>query len=534
MSPVRSVVQAVRSWLRRRGGPKTPQRAVATVEQLDHRRLLAVNFTGIVTTDFPESQSPGVVVLRSGPGDQIATPDTDLQGLIATSGFAVNAIRLSYDPTDDSLSFGLEQPLSGRGTGLPVIAGDADDNGNEATVDPAVLAITPSFRDPADLDGFETMAVFLDLNEDGVPDIVAGKPQVPLESPKLYHVAIAANTPGSLRPDFGPILPNNTGNLYLVNDPRHPGFEFEITNFRQLYEAFNPDVELTPESVISVGAYAGSLTDGSVSETFINLKPFTFGDSVLPPPDCECPPVSPPILVNPHELRHINTAHATLVRVYVYGSSGFDVDNIVNETVELGGASPIFAYNRRINADPYSDRVFVFRGNEISLPPGFTLATLSGELVDGTEFVSQIPVYNRDLSSYPGSQMLIGGPRQHGSQVMIGLRPALPNRPRVTVVEQSATTPAASALPSRADLIDRALRSRALLGNRAAASVGSESVTPTGPVVRIPLRPTASNQGATPVVPRVRFDTLGARPMMQSPIRVITPAAASTGLGGGR
>lgn len=476
------------------------------------------------------------MVLRSGPGDQIATPDTDLQGLIATSGFAVNAIRLSYDPTDDSLSFGLEQPLSGRGTGLPVIAGDADDNGNEATVDSAVLAVTPSFRDPADLDGFETMAVFLDLNEDGVPDIVAGKPQIPLESPKLYHVAIASNTPGSLRPDFGPILPNNTGNLYLVNDPRHPGFEFQITNFSELFEAFNPGVELTPEAVISVGAYAGSLTDGSVSETFINFKPFTFGDSILPPPDCDCPPVSPPILVNPHELRHINTAHATLVRVYVYGSSGFDVDNIVNETVNLGGASPIFAYNRRLNPDPYADRVFVFRGNEISLPPGFTLATLSGELADGTEFVSQIPVYNRDLSSYPGAQVLVSGPRQHGSQVMIGLRPALANRPQLAVA-QADTSAATSQVPARAALIDQALAARNLAGRSAvrdAAVPGrlgggltpaANGTLPTGPVVRIPLRPMGGATGQEQAAPTVRIPTAAARPMLQMPLKVITPVA---------
>ncbi len=86
MSPFRSIFRAVRSWLRPRGGPKTTsqRRTTVTLEQLDHRQLLAVNFTGIVTTDFPGPQQ-GVVVLPSTPPpagmDQIATPDADLAPL---------------------------------------------------------------------------------------------------------------------------------------------------------------------------------------------------------------------------------------------------------------------------------------------------------------------------------------------------------------------------------------------------------------------------------------------------------------------
>src|SRR5271157_840528 len=68
MSLFARLLQAVRSWRRRRGGPKTIRYAGITMEQLDHRQLLSVNFTGNVPIDFPLSQVPGVVnVIPNGP-----------------------------------------------------------------------------------------------------------------------------------------------------------------------------------------------------------------------------------------------------------------------------------------------------------------------------------------------------------------------------------------------------------------------------------------------------------------------------------
>ena len=67
MSLFARLLQAVRSWRRRRGGPKTVRYAGIAMEQLDHRQLLSVNFTGNVPIDFPATQSPGVVVLPDNP-----------------------------------------------------------------------------------------------------------------------------------------------------------------------------------------------------------------------------------------------------------------------------------------------------------------------------------------------------------------------------------------------------------------------------------------------------------------------------------
>jgi hypothetical protein len=398
MSLFQSFLKAVRSWRRRRGGPKTPQRAEVTVERLDHRQLLSVNFTGNVATDFPATQTPGVVILDADANDQIAQPDANLASLIRVSGFAVNAVRVTYDPADDTLNFGLEQPNNQK-TGRVVMAGDADNNGDTGTVDPAVSAIDPSFSDPPDLGGTETMAVFLDLNSDGVADIVAGKDPNDPSVPKPYQVALAIPSPiPGARPTFGAPLPDNTGNFYLVNSPLHPAFEFNITGFSGLFAAFNGGQAPTEESLISIGAFAGSTQDGSSSETFISFKTTPFGPTILPNP---CPPLEPPVIINPHQHRHINTAHPTAVRVAIFGSAGFNVNQIVPDSVTLGGATPVLNLpSRRINRDKYPDKVFIFRGTDIDLPPGVVDAVVSGMLQDGTPFRSTFEVFNRDESFY--------------------------------------------------------------------------------------------------------------------------------------
>jgi hypothetical protein len=347
MSLIQSVLSAVRSWRRRRGGPKTRKRADVTVERLDHRQLLSVNFTGNVITDFPTPSGTGYVRLpgvfqppASNPDRQALTPDSKLEAEVLTSGFALQAIWVSYDPSDDTLNIGLEQPPNGR-TGQQVIAGDADNNLNSATTNPAVQAIDPAFLDIPDLLAGERMAAFLDLTNDGIPDIVAGFPEdlSPTNPPaaKPFRVAEALPGPPGSVPGFGMTLPQYTGAVYLVNDPAHPNLEFNIRNFAGLYLAETGQT-LNPNSQISVGAFAGSITDGSYSDAVINLKSFEINE-VLRPKDC--PPLEPPILVNPHEYRHINTAHPSDVRVYIFGTAGFKVRDIIPSTVRLGGASPI-------------------------------------------------------------------------------------------------------------------------------------------------------------------------------------------------
>ena len=103
--------QAARTWRHGRR-PKPAKRSAVAVEQLDHRRLLSVNFTGNVATDFPATESPGVVIFNSSNTPGIITPDTSFFGsLIPTSGYAISAIAVSYDSTDDTLSIGFRVSL---------------------------------------------------------------------------------------------------------------------------------------------------------------------------------------------------------------------------------------------------------------------------------------------------------------------------------------------------------------------------------------------------------------------------------------
>jgi hypothetical protein len=401
MTWLKSLWTTVRSW--RPGRRDKPhKRATVAVERLDHRQLLSVNFTGNVFTDFPATTQPGVVVLPANSSDiaNIAQIPPALQPIIKMSGFSLEAIRVSYDRTDDTLNFGIQQPGRDPADPLspPVLAGDADNNGDSGTVNPAVSFIDPTFMDPPDFGGSETMGIFLDLNNDSVPDIVAGFPRGPATR-KLYEVANAVNGPPGTVPDFGTSLPQFTGGFFTFNNPATPAFEFNIKNFSQLYQQKTGQT-LTPDDNLVVGAFAGSL-EARNAEAVLTPKPFNIGDATRD----NCPPAEPPILINPHENRHVNIAHPTDVRVTIFGSAGFDVDDIIPQSVMLGGASPIFSFTRFVNNDPYPDATFVFRGTDIDLPPGRVDAVVTGQLIDFRRFESTYTIHVKDDSFYTDSQL---------------------------------------------------------------------------------------------------------------------------------
>jgi hypothetical protein len=406
MSFLKTIAEAVRSWRRGRTGPKNRKRPRLALEQLDHRQLLSVNFTGNVITDFPAAQTPGVVVLPDNPGVAHPQIPPTLKDIVKVSGLDINGIRLSYTASDDTLSIGLQGPDNQK-SGQPVIAGDTDNNLNSATVSPAVLAIEPDFKNFPDMGGSQTMGAFLDLKNTGTPDIVAGISN-DVGVPKTYQVALAVVNPAMPNsiPGFGTLLPQNAGNIYLVNDPAHPNMEFSISHFSQLYLA-ETGKPLTSASTIRVGGFGNSDDDDGISEAFFPSQPVSIGAATIPPMVCPVcppptppPPANPPIQINPHLHRHVNTAHPTDIRVNVLGSARFDVTKIEPQTVRLGGAGPIFSFTRHINRDPYLDATFVFRGTDVTLPPGRTNAEVTGTLTDGTKFDSIYPIFNRDKSFY--------------------------------------------------------------------------------------------------------------------------------------
>ena len=432
MSFLKKISDAVLSWRRRRVGLPSRKRANVAMEQLDHRQLLAVNFTGNVLTDFPATQNPGVVVLQDNPNvtHPMFPPDGQLQQVVLVSGFDINGIRVTYDSTDDTLSIGLQQPDNQRGTGQMVIAGDADNNGNAGTVNPVIDdgmggGIVPGFQDPADLGGSESMATFLDLNNDGRADVIAGFPQAGVNNngAKPYQVAVAIPDPTVpsdqtiQRIQFGAQLPQYTGNVYLVNDPNHPNLEMQITNFSLLYRQFTGQDFNANATSIMIGAEGYSDQNLNITDAYFPPLPVSIPQAtppvVVPPPPVVCPPVSPPILVNPHQRNHINTAHDTAIRVTVIGSSGFDTQNINLATVRFGsaddvatnGATPILAFENNVNKDEFPDETFVFNGLDVQIPPGVQQGVLIGTLNDGTTFRSSVRVFNRDDSFYTQGQI---------------------------------------------------------------------------------------------------------------------------------
>src|SRR5262245_32365240 len=351
MSLFSRLLQAVQTWRRRRG-PKSVKRAGITIEQLDHRQLLSVNFTGNVPVDFPATQSPGVVVIPA--NSSVTEPSIPrlLQPFVPVSGFAVQDIRVSYDAVTDTLSVGLNAPPSGNAGQGQVIAGDADDNGNPGTVNPNITNFEnppmsgtfpfAGFQDFPDFTGSEYMGAVLSFTGASSPQVVAGFSEVSPIAPtpsnpipaKPYQVAVA--NPSNL-PIFGPNLPQFAGGYFLPSSPTSPNFEFSIQHFSQLYQAETGQA-LTPNSVIYVGAQAGSSNDDGIGELVFPPQPVPISTATTPTPTpTPCPPQSPTIYVNPHEHRIIDTAHRDLIRVTIVGTSGFNVRQINPTTVTLDG-----------------------------------------------------------------------------------------------------------------------------------------------------------------------------------------------------
>ena len=112
-----------------------------------------------------------------------------------------------------------------------------------------------------------------------------------------------------------------------------------------------------------------------------------------------CPPASPPILINPHEHRVIDTSHRDLVRVYVQGTSGFDVTTINPATVALDGASPIAHFTRHFPHSEFLNETFVFVGSDIHLPAGYTTATFTAQTFSGQQITTSKQVLNIPFSA---------------------------------------------------------------------------------------------------------------------------------------
>ncbi len=448
------IVEAVQSFRHRRGAFRPRKRAEIRLEQLDHRQLLAVNFTGNIANDFTAA-TPAVFLSDPNNHQPGFPPGSPLQELIKVSGFAVDQIAVNYDQATDTLSVGFLQPLNQKpGLGglpgqFPVIAGDADNNGNNSTTDPAVTPF--GVVDDPGISETENFNVVIDLSggtNTATQSIFAGIPNAatPGYTNSRYVVAPAVFASGdtidSAVPQQGAELTQNEGTLFLpFNNPQNGALEFSIPHFAELYQQVTGKV-LVGTSQIAIGASAGS-GDDELSEEVFNFRPLAVGTATTPTPVPPPPPppvivelFQPTILINPHENRHVNTAHYDDVRVTVLSSASFDATLIDPTTVTFGGASPIASFHRIQLHDGIPSETFVFKGTDINLPPGLTSATISGKTLTGVLFTGSEIVFNRDDSFYNAAQIRARDARL----ARFGVTVAQENG---TTATTAATTPAA-------------------------------------------------------------------------------------------
>ncbi len=414
-------------WLfgnaKRSHGPtaRRGRRLAVSSEALDRRIFLDAGFTGTFTgnvlVDFPLTDPRVVQVPTDGgfvnPIESIE--DEEIRDFLLENvrvpGISLEAVRLAFDDETDVLSFGIEQPIDPL-TGQQVIIADVDNDGDGQAVDPVLLdefltLFGETYDDISLASTGETVAVRLDLDNDGLNDLIAG---FPLDNPAgvdetPFRLAPAVAPPGA-PPDaprdfFGESdeFEGNLGAVQLVEtDPAQPNLEFAIEGFSEIFEAVNGS-PLVSGSQFRVEAFIGSDNDFPGLEGALTLPPVEVQfDELLPP-------LTPPLLVNPHAQRHINGDHVGLVRASVLGSSEFDVTLIDPSTVRFGQvglddpAAPILAFLRRVNADLQPDATFVFRTTDLNFQPGRQTAQLTGELVGGRAFEGTQEVFNRQRLS---------------------------------------------------------------------------------------------------------------------------------------
>lgn len=218
----------------------------------------ALRLTGDAEIDFPATPNSGVVVIVDNPGSDGQSRPGDVgqvSSLPGITGWNIKDLRLAYDGQADTMYFGLN---------FFGIAGDADGDGNPGSATYGV--------DLPDLGGLETITVVLDVNLDGMADVVAGVPAIKPETGKgtdFFTVSSYKTSPMGLGFSYGDPLVGNEGQLVYSPSAEHPDFIFTISNFKKL-------PGLDPEEGFIVGAFAGTSADIIAGEDYLLRTRVTF------------------------------------------------------------------------------------------------------------------------------------------------------------------------------------------------------------------------------------------------------------------
>ena len=244
---------------------------VATIALFGARPLLAspINFTGFVENDFSTAdKSVKIINVNAKPTDVGPSAFMVQNGWV--SGWAVKDLRLSYNPSSDTLSVGVNTFVNGAGN--KAIFGDADGNGDPGGASPQ-MALAGGIDNPM-LGGHKSIAVAFAADKKvgqqipGTPVLIAGVPAdkslAGTGTTDSFTVAPYRNVNLGLGYNFGKALTGNVGNIIFDPSAAHPGLEFTINHFSKVSG-------LDPTKGIWVKAYAGSPDDVIVGEAALDF-----------------------------------------------------------------------------------------------------------------------------------------------------------------------------------------------------------------------------------------------------------------------
>jgi hypothetical protein len=209
-----------------------------------------VVFTGDTAGDFRARANAGAWQYFA---DNDEAPDVGLPRIYYSadriSGWDMRGIYYAYSPTRDTLYFGVD---------CFGICGDADGNGDPATIDQAGAIDHPN------LESSETFAIKMDTNSDGVFDVIVGKPgkgactNIDCLGAYLYDATLGFN-PGDQFAGARLALPVR---LHCNPSLACPDLEFTVARWSEV-----PGLQAEPfEWKFSFEAFAGSYHDGGIGE----------------------------------------------------------------------------------------------------------------------------------------------------------------------------------------------------------------------------------------------------------------------------
>ncbi|MGA8850073.1 MAG: hypothetical protein WB564_09730, partial [Dehalococcoidia bacterium] len=219
-----------------------------------------VIFTGNVSADF--TGPPHVLIIPDPVGD-VGIPTTPIPAPPGTvSGWDMVDLRLTYDANLDIMYVG----MNSYG-----IVGDADGDGDPSHTS-AWLNSSAGGKDLPDMNSTENVAVYFDLNKDGLFDVIAGKPIGPTIQTGFevatYNTVIPPESPGLA---FLVPLPLHTG-IYTIPSAVAPNFDFEFTITH--WSTLAADLGIVAPSLgdFIVWAFMGSLADDGIGEDYIEYE----------------------------------------------------------------------------------------------------------------------------------------------------------------------------------------------------------------------------------------------------------------------